>query len=59
MNQRSDPKINNSYYEVAKSLIHALELKDPYTSGHSYRVYKMSKDLGKLFSLPEQLHVSL
>ena len=53
MNQRSDPKINNSYYEVAKSLIHALELKDPYTSGHSYRVYKMSKDLGKLFSLPE------
>jgi HD-GYP domain-containing protein (c-di-GMP phosphodiesterase class II) len=59
MNQRSDPKINNSYYEVAKSLIHALELKDPYTSGHSYRVYKMAKDLGKLFSLPEQLQVSL
>jgi HD-GYP domain-containing protein (c-di-GMP phosphodiesterase class II) len=59
MNQRSDPKINTSYYEVAKSLIHALELKDPYTSGHSYRVYKMAKDLGKLFSLPEQLQVSL
>ena len=59
MNQRSDPKINSSYYEVAKSLIHALELKDPYTSGHSYRVYKMAKDLGKLFSLPEQLQVSL
>lgn len=59
MNQRSDPKINSSYYEVAKSLIHALELKDPYTSGHSYRVYKMAKDLGRLFSLPEQLQVSL
>jgi HD-GYP domain-containing protein (c-di-GMP phosphodiesterase class II) len=59
MNQRSDPKINSSYCEVAKSLIHALELKDPYTSGHSYRVYKMAKDLGKLFSLPEQLQVSL
>jgi HD-GYP domain-containing protein (c-di-GMP phosphodiesterase class II) len=59
MNQRSDPKNNNTYYEVAKSLIHALELKDPYTSGHSYRVYKMAKDLGKLFSLPEQLQVSL
>jgi HD-GYP domain-containing protein (c-di-GMP phosphodiesterase class II) len=59
MNQRSDPKINNSYYEVAKSLIRALELKDPYTSGHSYRVYKMAKDLGKLFSLSEQLQISL
>ena len=59
MTPRSDHKINSNYYEVAKSLIHALELKDPYTSGHSYRVYKMAKDLGKLFSLSEQLQVSL
>ena len=59
MTPRSDPKVNSNYYEVAKSLIHALELKDPYTSGHSYRVYKMAKDLGKLFSLSEQLQVSL
>ena len=59
MNLGSDTKINNSYYEVAKSLIHALELKDPYTSGHSYRVYKMAKEIGKLFSLSEQLQISL
>jgi len=59
MNPSSDTKLNNSYYEVAKSLIHALELKDPYTSGHSYRVYKMAKEIGKLFSLPEQLQISL
>lgn len=59
MNHRSATNINNSYFEVTKSLIHALELKDPYTSGHSYRVYKMAKDLGRLFSLSEQLQVSL
>lgn len=59
MNQRPGVSLNINYYEVAKSLIHALELKDPYTSGHSYRVYKMAKELGKLFSLPEQLQISL
>ena len=42
------------FYNIAKALIYALETKDPYTSGHSYRVYKMSKDLGKSFDLSEE-----
>jgi HD-GYP domain-containing protein (c-di-GMP phosphodiesterase class II) len=42
----------NEFYNVAKALIYALEIKDPYTSGHSYRVYKIAKELGQMFNLP-------
>ena len=59
MEQNSQPNLNIKYYEVAKALIHALELKDPYTSGHSFRVYKMAKELGKLFDLDEEKQFSL
>lgn len=58
MEQYSKPNYNQ-YYETAKALIHALELKDPYTSGHSFRVYKMAKELGKLFDLDEEKQFSL
>lgn len=46
-------KMSEEFYNIAKALIYALETKDPYTSGHSYRVYKMSKDLGRMFELNE------
>ncbi len=46
--------MSNEFYNIAKALIYALEIKDPYTSGHSYRVFKISKDLGLLFNLPEE-----
>ncbi|NQY79361.1 MAG: HD-GYP domain-containing protein [Candidatus Caenarcaniphilales bacterium] len=59
MEQNSKTNSNIKYYEVAKALIHALELKDPYTSGHSFRVYKMAKELGKLFDLDEEKQFSL
>lgn len=42
------------FYNIAKALIYALEIKDPYTSGHSYRVYKISKELGQLYELKEE-----
>ena len=50
---------NQNYYEVAKALIHALELKDPYTSGHSFRVYKIAKEIGKIYELDEESQISI
>ena len=41
----------SEFYSAAKALIYALEIKDPYTSGHSYRVYKIAKELGTMFEL--------
>ncbi|MDA0773100.1 MAG: HD-GYP domain-containing protein [Cyanobacteria bacterium] len=46
--------MSEEFYNIAKALIYSLETKDPYTSGHSYRVYKMSKDLGGMFSLTDE-----
>lgn len=46
--------MQQEFYNIAKALIYALEIKDPYTSGHSYRVYKISKELGLLFNLSEE-----
>ena len=43
----------SEFYNTAKALVYALEIKDPYTSGHSYRVYKIAKELGALFDLSE------
>jgi HD-GYP domain-containing protein (c-di-GMP phosphodiesterase class II) len=45
--------MRDEFYNIAKALIYALEIKDPYTSGHSYRVYKIAKELGLLFELNE------
>jgi HD-GYP domain-containing protein (c-di-GMP phosphodiesterase class II) len=43
--------MKEEFYNIAKALIYALEIKDPYTSGHSYRVYKIAKDLGVMVNL--------
>ncbi len=45
--------MHSEFYNVAKALIYALEIKDPYTSGHSYRVFKIAKELGLMFDLSE------
>lgn len=52
-------KIEKEFYNTAKALIYALEAKDPYTSGHSYRVYKIAKDLGQKFNLSHKEKFSL
>lgn len=49
----------SEFYSAAKALIYALEIKDPYTSGHSYRVYKIAKELGQMFELTELEQFSL
>ena len=46
--------MQEEFYNIAKALIYALEIKDPYTSGHSYRVFKISKELGKSFDLRDE-----
>jgi HD-GYP domain-containing protein (c-di-GMP phosphodiesterase class II) len=51
--------MKEEFYNIAKALIYALEIKDPYTSGHSYRVFKISKELGKMFDLPENEQFNL
>lgn len=45
--------MREEFYNIAKALIYALEIKDPYTSGHSYRVFKIAKEIGLMFDLPE------
>jgi len=51
--------MQEEFYNIAKALIYALEIKDPYTSGHSYRVFKISKELGKMIDLPENEQFNL
>lgn len=46
--------MKDEFYNIAKALIYALEIKDPYTSGHSYRVFKIAKELGSMFDLSEE-----
>lgn len=46
--------LESGFHNAAKSLIYALEAKDPYTSGHSYRVYKIAKQLGEMLELSEE-----
>ncbi len=46
--------MKEEFYNIAKALIYALEIKDPYTSGHSYRVYKIAKELGLMCKLKSE-----
>jgi len=45
--------MREEFYNIAKALIYALEIKDPYTSGHSYRVFKIAKEIGLMFDMSE------
>lgn len=42
------------YHDVIKSMVTALEAKDPYTSGHSTRVADMAYNLGVVLGVTEE-----
>lgn len=42
------------YIDTVKSLSQAIEIKDPYTQGHSMRVGEYAVDLGKRVKLPQK-----
>lgn len=52
--------MNEFNQQLARTLIEAVEAKDPYTRGHSERVHYMSMEIGKAMNLPadelEDLH---
>ncbi|MEE8414233.1 MAG: HD domain-containing phosphohydrolase [Dehalococcoidales bacterium] len=47
-------KIRNSFFQAVTALVHALEAKDIYTSGHSQRVADFSVAIGNKMGLPQQ-----
>lgn len=47
------------FHQLTKSLALALECRDPYTGGHSDRVYQISKDIGKRFNLSPKDQLNL
>jgi putative nucleotidyltransferase with HDIG domain len=51
--------LHDNFIGTVKVLIRSLELKDPYTSGHSHRVYKICKELSAYFNLSESEQRSL
>lgn len=46
--------MNEFNQQLARTLIEAVEAKDPYTRGHSERVHFMSMELGKAMGLPAE-----
>ncbi len=46
--------LKQSYLDSIKTLVSALEAKDPYTSGHSDRVRRLALKIAKKFKLSEQ-----
>lgn len=40
--------------DLLKALVKAIEIRDPYTSGHSMRVQRLSERIGELMGLPER-----
>jgi len=47
-------KLKQTYFETIRSLVNALEARDPYTRGHSERVTKISLLLGKELKLTDE-----
>ncbi len=50
---RLDEELQQSYLESVKALVHALEEKDAYTSGHSQRVAELSAAIGREMGLSD------
>ena len=48
-----------NFFQTARALAVSVEARDPYTGGHSDRVFKISKELGKMckISTAEQLYL--
>lgn len=47
-------RLRNAYLGTIKSLIAALEAKDPYTRGHSERVARFAEEIGQQLKLSEE-----
>ncbi|GAI14568.1 unnamed protein product, partial [marine sediment metagenome] len=47
-------KIQDGYFEIVKALAQAIEVKDPYTHGHSTRVMEYAVQIAQKFGLPEE-----
>ncbi len=47
-------KLKEVYKSTVKSLVKALEAKDPYTKGHSERVAEYSVNIAKVLQLPDE-----
>jgi len=46
--------LEQAYFETLRSLIVALEEKDPYTAGHSERVGEYAEKIGRKLKMPEE-----
>lgn len=44
---KTNEKLHDTYLEIIQGLITAIEVKDPYTKGHSYRVMRYSELIAK------------
>ena len=58
-NARLYQKIQDSYFEIVKALAQAIEVKDPYTHGHSERVMQYTVLIAQKLGLPEEEKESL
>jgi len=52
--KESQLKLHRNYLNTIKSLVLALEVKDPYTHGHSERVKNYSVDLARILRLSDE-----
>ncbi len=59
VNQQIKEMLIENFFHTARTLAIAVEARDPYTGGHSDRVFQISTELGKLcnISTTEQLHL--
>lgn len=49
--EESYQKLNSTYKSTVKTLANAIDVRDPYTAGHSERVAKISLEIGKMLGL--------
>ncbi|WP_161496713.1 HD-GYP domain-containing protein [Clostridium thermosuccinogenes] len=49
--EESYRKLNSTYKSTVKTLANAIDVRDPYTAGHSERVAKISLEVGKMLGL--------
>jgi HD-GYP domain-containing protein (c-di-GMP phosphodiesterase class II) len=52
--RESRENLTLAYVEFVQSLANALDARDPYTAGHSYRVSEMSQAVARSMSLPPE-----
>ncbi|HBT99645.1 MAG TPA: metal-dependent phosphohydrolase, partial [Thermotoga naphthophila] len=48
-------KLRKTFFQTIEAFSYAVELKDPYTSGHSLRVADYSQEIARRMGLPDQV----